>query len=56
MKIGSVLEGWRKREGLTVNTVANEIGIPPDTYRRLELGSSPQWVTVLAILRWLLVE
>ena len=53
MKIGHILECWRKHQGYTVNQVAQMIGIPPDTYRRLELGAEPQWKTVRALLRWI---
>ena len=53
MKIGEVLEGWRLYSGLTVAAAAEEIGIPADTYRRLELGASPQMTTFWAILVWL---
>ena len=54
MKIGHVLECWRKHQGYTVNQAAQMIEMSPDTYRRMERGAELQWKTLLAILRWLL--
>lgn len=53
MKIGEVLKSWRNHQEMTIDEAAKEIGLPWDTYRRLERGSQPQMTTFWAILKWL---
>jgi len=41
MNTGKALQTWRKRNGLTQEEVAKELGVHVRTYRRWEAGSFP---------------
>jgi hypothetical protein len=53
MNIGQVLKGWRHSNQLTIDEAAKIIGLPWDTYRRVENGGDMRPATFMRIMEWL---
>ncbi|MDR3755189.1 MAG: helix-turn-helix domain-containing protein [Terracidiphilus sp.] len=56
MRIGDLLRAWRILEKMTLRGMADEIGLPLETYRRVERGDELRGRTLAKVLRWLLED
>lgn len=54
MRLGRLLQLWRRREALTLRAAAGKIGINPSTLSRIELGESMHSDTLATVLVWLM--
>ncbi len=53
MKLAEVLHGWRHSEKLSIAEAAQIIGLPFDTYYRVERGGPMRPATFMRIITWL---
>lgn len=56
MKIGEVLNNWRRIQGIGVREAGVEIGISHGTVSRIERGEQIDAATMMKLLRWLFDE
>lgn len=56
MKIGEVINNWRRIQGIGVREAGVEIGISHGTVSRIERGEQIDAVTMMKLLRWLFEE
>ena len=56
MKLGTVLERWRRMERINIRDAAKSIGISAATLSRIENGETMDGVTLAKILGWLTSE
>ena len=54
MKIAEVLRAWRCHSELSINEASELIGVPWDTYKRVERGHPMHLSTFWAILTWMM--
>ena len=54
MRLGRLLQLWRRREALTLRAAAAKIGINPSTLGRIERGESMHGATLTTVLVWLM--
>jgi len=54
MRLGRLLQLWRRREALTLKAAAAKIGINPSTLGRIERGESMHGATLTTVLVWLM--
>jgi transcriptional regulator with XRE-family HTH domain len=56
MNISDVFRAWRHHEEMTLQQAADKIGLPIDTYRRIERGNGMEGYTLATLLRWLMAD
>lgn len=54
MNLAWLMKSWRHFNGFSMKEAAEKVGIPSETYRRLEEGSMMRGETLAAVLRWIL--
>lgn len=54
MRLGRLLQLWRRREQLTLKAAAGKIGIHGSTLARIERGESMHGATLTTVLVWLM--
>jgi hypothetical protein len=54
MNLAWIMKSWRHFNGLSMKEASEKVGIPSETYRRLEEGSLMRGETLAAVLRWIL--
>ena len=54
MKLSQLFEAWRYHGHMTIKEAAEQIGIPWDTYRRMEKGERVSMETFARILKWMI--
>lgn len=54
MRLGRLLQLWRRREALTLKAAAGKIGIHGSTLARIERGESMHGATLTTVLVWLM--
>lgn len=52
MRLGELLQSWRKERGLTLKEMVPRIGIPLSTLSRIECGGMMDGPTLARILLW----
>lgn len=53
MKIGEVINNWRRIQGIGVREAGIEIGISHGTVSRIERGEQIDAATMMKLMRWL---
>lgn len=56
MKLGQVINKWRKMADVNIRDAAKEIGIAAATLSRIENGKPCDGASLASILRWLMAE
>ena len=53
MNIGTVINNWRRIQGIGVREAAQQIGVSHGTVSRIERGEQIDGSTMMKLLRWL---
>lgn len=53
MRIGDVINNWRRIQGIGVREAGEEIGISHGTVSRIERGEQIDAATMMKLIRWL---
>ncbi len=56
MKLGEVINKWRKMSDVNIRDAARDMGVAAATLSRIENGKPCDGDTLAAILRWLMAE
>ena len=56
MRLGRVLDRWRRAEGWSQTLLAKEIGVSKATMGRIERGRNMDGETLMKVLRWITGE
>lgn len=56
MKLAELFEAWRYHHHMTIDQAAKRVGIPWDTYRRMEKGDRVTMKTFAKLLDWMVTD